>query len=243
MLFAFWLIERRVRNPLVPFSIFRRRTLTGATLVSLLLTAITSPPLFFGTLYLQRVTGTSPFVTGLAFLPESLSIVVCSALGAVLTNRIGARKSMIAGMSALIIAMLLLAQLSISDGYLHALLPGLVVLGFGLGVASVAATSAGTGAVNAAEQGLVAGLLNTAAQVGTALGLAILNTIAAADTAALKSSGQTDAPALVAGFRLAFLVSAGFSLLGVLIAAFVVTKRAKQLAQGEDDSREQRNAL
>jgi EmrB/QacA subfamily drug resistance transporter len=221
LLIVFVVIERRVHDPLVPFGIFRLPTLTGATLVSLLLTFITSPPLFFGTLYLQRVVGTSPFLTGLAFLPESLSIAICSALGARLTTRLGTRWSMIIGMSALILSMVLLAQLSVRDGYWHALLPGLVVLGFGLGVASIAATSAGMAQVNPAEQGLVAGLLNTAAQLGTALGLALLNIIAASFTVMLKSSGYTASAALVGGFRWAFFVSAGIAVVGVLVAVFV----------------------
>jgi EmrB/QacA subfamily drug resistance transporter len=221
-LLAFVVIERRVHDPLVPFGIFRLRTLTGALLVSLMLTFITSPPSFFGTLYLQQIVGTSPFLTGLAFLPESLCIAVCSVLGARLTTRLGTRWTMMIGMSALILAMILLAQLSVSDGYLHALLPGFLVLGFGLGVGSVAATSAGMAQVKATEQGLVAGLLNTAAQLGTVLGLALLDVIAASSTAVLKSSGYTDATALVAGFRWAFLVSAAVAIVGVLVAIFVV---------------------
>lgn len=221
-LLAFVVIERRVHDPLVPFSIFRSRTLTGAMLVSLLLTFLTSPPSFFATLYLQQIVGTSPFLTGLAFLPESLSIAAFSMLGARLTTRLGTRWSMMVGMSALILSLLLLAQLSVKDGYWHALLPGFVVLGFGLGVASVAATSAGMAQVNAAEQGLVAGLLNTAAQLGTVLGLALLDIIAASSTAILKSSGDTEATALIAGFRWAFFVSAGVAVVGVLVAVFVV---------------------
>jgi EmrB/QacA subfamily drug resistance transporter len=221
-LMAFIVIERRVHKPLVPFGLFRLRTLTGATLVSLLLTFITSPPLFFGTLYLQRVVNTSPFLTGLAFLPESLSIAICSALGARLTTRFGARWSIMIGMSILIVSMLLLAQLSVMNGFWHALLPGLVVLGLGLGVASVASTSAGMAQVNAAEQGLVAGLLNTAAQIGTALGLALLDTVAASSMTMLKSWGYTDASALVESFRWAFFVSAGVAGVGVLVALFMI---------------------
>jgi EmrB/QacA subfamily drug resistance transporter len=221
-LLAFVVIERRVHDPLVPFGIFRLRTLTGALLVSLLLTFLTSPPSFFATLYLQQIVGTSPFLTGLAFLPESLSIAVCSVLGARLTTRLGARWGMIIGMSALILAMILLAQLSARDGYWHALLPGFVVLGFGLGVASVAATSAGVAQVHASEQGLVAGLLTTAAQLGTILGLALLDTIAASSTTILKSSGFTDTTALIAGFQWAFAVSGGVAIVGVLVAVFVV---------------------
>ncbi len=232
-LLAFVVIERRVHDPLVPFGIFRRRTFTGAMLISLLITFITTPPSFFATLYLQQIVGTSPFLTGLAFLPESLSIAVCSVLAARLTTRLGTRWSMMIGMSALILSMLLLAQLSVNDGYWHALLPGFVVLGFGLGVASVAATSAGMAQVNAAEQGLVAGLLNTAAQLGTALGLALLDIIAASSTAILKSSGETDANALIAGFRWAFAVSAGVAIVGVLVAAFVVDHHSNSGSQQE----------
>jgi EmrB/QacA subfamily drug resistance transporter len=222
LLVAFVVIERRVHDPLVPFGIFRLRNLTGAIIISLLLTFLTSPPAFFATLYLQQVVGTSPFLTGLAFLPESLIIAICSILGARMTNRLGARQTMIIGMSALIISMLLLAQLSVTDGYLHALLPGFIVLGFGLGIGSVAATSSGMAQVKAAEQGLAAGLLNTAAQLGTVIGLALLDIIAASSTAILKSSGNSDTTALIAGFRWAFLVSAGVAVVGVLVAAFVV---------------------
>lgn len=230
-LIAFVVIEGRVHTPLVPFGIFRLRTLIGATLVSLLLTFITSPPLFFGTLYLQQVVGTSPFLTGLAFLPESLSIALCSALGARLTTRLGARWSMIIGMSVLILAMLLLSQLSVIDGYWHALLPGLVVLGFGLGVASVASTSAGMAQVKAAEHGLVAGLLNTAAQIGTALGLALLDTVAASAITLLKSWGYTDASALVESFRWAFFVSAGVAGVGFLVAVFMIDQHTNSRSQ------------
>ncbi len=222
LLLAFVVIERHVHDPLVPFGIFRLRTLTGAIIISLLLTFLTSPPAFFATLYLQQIVGTSPFLTGLAFLPESLTIAICSVLGARLTTRLGARPTMIIGMSALILSMLLLAQLTVTDGYLHALLPGFLVLGFGLGVGSVAATSAGMAQVKGAEQGLAAGLLNTAAQFGTVLGLALLDIIAASSTAILKSSGSTQTIALIAGFRWAFIVSAGVAIVGVLVAVFVV---------------------
>ena len=232
-LLAFVVIERRVHDPLVPFGIFRLRPLTGALLISLLLTFITSPPLFFGTLYLQQVVGTSPFLTSLAFLPESLSIAVCSVLGARLTTRLGTRWSMMIGMSALILSQVLLAQLSVREGYWHALLPGLIVLGFGLGVGSIAATSAGMAQVNATEQGLVAGLLNTAAQLGTALGLALLDIIAVSATAILKSSGETDVTALVAGFRWAFFVSAGVTVVGVIVTVFVIDHHSNSRSQQE----------
>jgi MFS family permease len=223
---------------LVPFGIFRFRTLTGAIIISLWLTFLTSPPAFFATLYLQRIAGASAFLTGLAFLPESLSIAVCSVLGARLTTRLGARLTMISGMSALILSMLLLAQLPVADGYRHALLPGFVVLGFGLGVGSVAAISAGMGQVKATEQGLVAGLLNTAAQLGTVLGLALLDIVAASSTAILKRSGYTDVTALIADFRWAFAVSAGVAVVGVLVAVFVVDHPPHSGSQGEQHLRQ-----
>ena len=122
------------------------------------------------------------------------------------------------------LALLCIAQLSVQDGYLHALLPGFVVLGFGLGVGSVAATSAGMAQIKSEEQGLVAGLLNTAAQLGTVLGLALLDIIAASSTAFLKRSGSTDTVALIDGFRVAFAVSAGVAIVGVLVSVFVVDR-------------------
>lgn len=125
-------------------------------------------------------------------------------------------------MGTLFLAMVVLAQLSVSDGYWYALLPGFVVLGFGLSVASVASTSAGMAQVDAARQGLVAGLLNTAAQFGTALGLAILDIVAASLTALYKSAGDITDSALIIGFRWAFAVSAGVAIIGVIIAIFVV---------------------
>ncbi|GCE07292.1 MFS transporter [Dictyobacter aurantiacus] len=218
-LLAFAFIERRVHAPLVPFAIFRRRTLTVSILVSLLLTFLTSPPSFFATLYLQQIVGASPFLTGLAFLPESLCIAVCSVIGARLTTRLGTRRSMVIGMGALLLSMLLLTTLSLGDGYLHALLPGFIVLGFGLGVGSVAATSAGMARIDDTEQGLVAGLLNTAAQLGTVLGLALLDIIAATATTMLKSISGTDIAALIGGFRWAFIVSAAVALAGILITS------------------------
>ena len=136
-------------------------------------------------------------------------------------------------MSVLVLSMIWLAQLSVRDGYWYALLAGLVVLGFGLGVASVAATSAGLAQVNEAEQGLVAGLLNTAAQLGTALGLALLDIVAASSTAILRSSGYAEAAALVAGFRWAFFVSAGVAIIGVLVTIFVVDHRSNLRAKQE----------
>ncbi|MGZ3628165.1 MAG: MFS transporter [Ktedonobacteraceae bacterium] len=179
------------------------------------------------------MVGTSAFLTSLAFLPPSLCIAICSMLGARMTNHLGARSTMIIGMSALILSMLLLAQLSVENGYLRALLPGFIVLGFGLGIGSVAATSAGMAQVKAAEHGLAAGLLNTAAQLGTALGLALLDIIAASATAILKSSEYTQANALIAGFRWAFLVSAGVAIVGVLVAVFVVD-RSNKTGKGQE---------
>ena len=117
------------------------------------------------------------------------------------------------------------------------------MLGFGLGVASVAATSAGMAQVKAAEQGLVAGLLNTAAQLGTVLGLALLDIIAASSTAILKSSGYTDATALIAGFRWAFVVSGGAAIVGVLVAIFVVDHHPNSGSQQEQHSQQKEQHL
>lgn len=172
LLCLFYIIETKVKNPLVPFAIFRRRNLTGANLIYLVLTAVNGPILFLLTLYLQGPLGYTSLEAGLAFLPASLVLAAAAPFGAWLTGRAGYRLTMAAGTFALGIAALLFARISVGGSYLTDLLPGLVLLGVGLNVASVAATVAGTARTSASQQGLASGLLNTSAQVGTALGLA-----------------------------------------------------------------------
>lgn len=221
----FYVIETKVRNPLVPFSIFRRRNVTGANLIYLVLTAVNGPTLFLLTLYLQRTLAYSPLEAGLAFLPASLVLAAAAPFGAWLTGRIGYRFTMAAGTFVLGVAVLLFTRLSVGGSYVTDLLPGLVLLGVGLNVASVAATVAGTSRLSSGEQGLASGLLNTSAQVGTALGLAVLVALSATRTTTLQGVGASPEEALVGGLQLAFLTAATLAVLGAVAVLLIVDSR------------------
>jgi len=224
LIVGFCVVEGRVRNPLVPFRIFRSRTLAGADLVTLVLSAVIGAQGFFCTLYMQQILGYSPLVTGLAFLPLTVTIMVAAGVGSTLASRGGAKVTMVSGMALLAIGMVLLARISSDGGYLGVLLPGFVFTALGLGFTFVSATIAGTSGVADGEQGLASGLINTAQQVGTALGLAILVTVAAARTGALAGGNAPSAGDLIEGYRMAFLFGGGLAALGACIALFVVRR-------------------
>jgi MFS family permease len=223
-LFVF--IEGRVKDPLVPLESLRSRRLAGANLVALVLTAATTPPMFLCTLYVQRVLGYSPAEAGLAFPPFNLSVVAGSLIGPRLTERFGARAAMVSGLFAIAVGVLLLARISPGDGP-FGLLPSFVLMGAGLGCASVASTTSGTSAADDEKQGLASGLLNAAAQVGTALGLAVIIPLSAARTDAL--GGAPPETALVEGFRIGFFGAAGVAVVGMLLALSLVRGRRGDL--------------
>ena len=226
LLAGFWLVEGRVADPIVPHRMFRSRELVGANLAAFTLTAVTSPAGVLGTLYLQQALGYPPTATGLALLPFSLAAIVGSFTGAWLTAKLRARATMAWGLVTVTGAMLLLSRIPTQrQGGLPWLVTGLVIAGSGLTCASVASTAAGTAAAAGDVQGLASGLLNTAAQIGTALGIAALVTVAAARTSALTGSGSPTAAQLVDGFRLAFLVAALVALLGALVTLLLVPKK------------------
>lgn len=216
---AFCVIEGRVKNPLVPFAIFRRRNVAEANLIYLVLTAVNGPVLFLLTLYLQDTLGYTPLEAGLAFLPASLVLIAAAPLGAWLTSRGGYRLAMGSGTFTLGVAVLLFSRLTTNGSYATDLLPGLLLLGVGLNVASVAASVAGTSGLDAGEQGLASGLLNTSAQIGTALGLAAFVMLSAGRMNTLGLSGASPDEALVGGLRLALLAAATLA----FVAAIVVT--------------------
>jgi EmrB/QacA subfamily drug resistance transporter len=224
LLAAFPVVERRVAEPLAPPAVFRSPELVGSNLVAFTLTAVTSSAGLLATLYLQQVLGYSPSATGLALLPFSLAVIVGSFAGGWLVGRIAARSTMLAGLVAVAAAMLLVTAISAGGGVVY-LVVGVSLAGAGLGCASVAATATGTAAVSADRQGLASGLLNTAAQIGTAIGIAALATLAAARTRALAGTADPGAAQLVAGFRLAFLIAAALSLAGSLAAVLLVQRR------------------
>ena len=227
LLVLFVAIERWVENPLVPLGVFRSRPLLGANLVALTLTAATTPPMLLCTLYVQQVLGYPPAEAGLVFPPFNLAVIGGSLLGPRVVAWAGPRITMVCGLLAISAgAVCFLGIAPHSGGYLLYLIPGFVLMGSGLGCASVASTASGTAAADGGLQGLASGLLNSAAQIGTVLGLAVLVPLSAARTDALAGKLPVDA-ALVEGFRLAFLGAVAIAACGIIISA-LLTQQEKQ---------------
>ena len=218
----FLLVERRSVDPLVPFRLFRLPTLAGTDLTAFMVSTLVSATPFFLTLYIQRVLELTPVETGLAFLPMALTIMATSALAARLAEPIGVKPLLLAGLAALIGGSLFLSRLPVAGSYVGDVLPGMTLFAVGLALSYTTTTIGGTAGVPDGDQGLAGGLLNTFNQVGGALGLAVLATVAA--VASERASGAADA-ALVAGLRAAFLVAVAFAALGVVIATTLIRER------------------
>jgi len=222
LLVGFVVVERWVRYPLVPLGIFRSRVLLGANLVALVLTAATTPPMLLCTLYVQQVLGYPPAEAGLVFPPFNLAVIGGSLLGPRLVTRLGPRATMACGLLAIAAGSLCLLGISRhGGGYLLYLVPSFILMGSGLGCASVASTASGIAAADGGLQGLASGLLNSAAQIGTVLGLAILIPLSAARSEALAGTVPAGA-ALVEGFRLAFFGAAGIAACGIVISVLLI---------------------
>jgi EmrB/QacA subfamily drug resistance transporter len=223
-------IERRSKAPLVRLSIFRVRTLAAADAVLLLVASGMFGMFFFASLYVQEILGYSPLKAGLAFLPITAGIVIGAGVAQPLIKRIGVRNVSIVGITLAAAGMVLLTQLPVHGSYLADLLPGLLPMSIGMGLTFVPITLLGTGGVADNDAGLASGLFNTAQQVGGSLGLAILSTLAATQTASLlSSSGHVGAAghqaALVSGYHVAFAAAAVMLAAGAIILAVVVRQR------------------
>ena len=223
LLAAFLFVEGSVSDPLVPLRVFRVRDLSGSALVAFANTATTSPVGILAVLYLQEVLDYSPTLAGLLGLPFSISVVAGSFLGSRLAGTLGARRTMALGLLGICAATLVTAGISAEVGLTY-VVSGAALSGLALGCSAVAATTRGTSAVGAGERGLASSLLNSSAQVGTALGVAILFTIAAARTSALSGVEPTS-QALVEGYRLAFFVGAALAVAGALGALLLVREK------------------
>jgi MFS family permease len=208
VLWAFIRIEARASNPLLPLDLARTPAFASANLVALVLTATTTPPLFVCVLYLHHMRDLSPTVTGLAFAPVNLAVIAGSVVGPRLVGWVGNRRAMAAGLLMVAVGGAAIgAILDVRGQALVALVAAFVVLGGGLGVASVASTAQGIAAAGDARAGVASGILNTAAQVGTAVGLAVLVSLAAARTDVLSTT-STQQEALVGGYRWAAAAAA-----------------------------------
>jgi EmrB/QacA subfamily drug resistance transporter len=223
---AFVVIELRSRAPLVPFRLFRLRTLTGANVVGILLGASLFSMFFFITLYMQQVLGYSPIHAGLSYLPLALTIVVAAGLGGQLVTRFGFKPVLAVGMALVALGLVWFSRVSVGGGFLTDILGPSLLAAAGLGFGFVTSTIAAVSGVKAQEQGLASGLINTSQQIGGALGLAVLSTIATTRTHDLiAGGGNSVAKALTDGFQSAFLGGAVIAGLGVVATLVLIRTR------------------
>jgi EmrB/QacA subfamily drug resistance transporter len=216
----FLAIEGRfAARPLMPLGIFRSRPLSSANAIVFLLGAGMFGMWFFVSLYLQQVLGYSPLEAGLAFLPMTLTIIAGSTIASRVTSRRGAKPLLVGGMALQAVGLLLFAQVSPDGSYLSDVLAPSLITAAGMGAAFVPVTITAMAGVAPGEAGLASGLVNTSRQMGGALGLAILATVATARTDSLGGHG---AAALTAGYQRAFEIGAGFAIAGALVALFAL---------------------
>jgi len=229
LLLGFVVWELRHPEPLMRFSIFRVRTVLGANITGFILgTALFSMFLIL-TLYMQQVLGYSAIQTGVAYLAVAGTSIIWANVAAALVNKVGVKPLIIVGMALLTVGMLLFTQISVDGTYWANLFPGFLIIGAGIAFAFVPITIAALAGIKASEAGLASGLLNTSQQVGGAVGIAVLSTVAISQTSDSVSSGTAVPNALVDGFQVAFWVGAAIAFAGVL-AAIVFIRREELTA-------------
>jgi EmrB/QacA subfamily drug resistance transporter len=228
LLVGFVVRETRAKDPLMSFSIFRIRTVAGANIAGFILgTALFSMFLML-TLYMQQVLGYSPIKTGVAYLAVAGTAIFWSIVAQTIVTRIGVKPVLVAGMAFLTAGLVYFTQVSVDGSYLGDLLPGFLLVSVGLSFAFVSISIAALAGIEAKDAGLASGLLNTSQQIGGALGIAILSSVAIAQTNDAAKAGDAVPTALTSGFQAAFWVGAAIAAVGVLASLFLV--RTEELA-------------
>jgi EmrB/QacA subfamily drug resistance transporter len=232
LLVGFVVWELRHSEPLMRIGVLRIKTVTGANVAGFILGTATFSLFLMLTLYMQQVLGYGPMKTGVAYLPVAGGAIVTSAIAAQLVTRIGVKPVLLIGMISLTAGLLYFTQVSVGGSYLGDLLPGFLLVAVGLGFSFVPISIAALAGIQPAEAGLASGLINTSQQIGGALGIAALSTIATTRTTDALATGSTHASALVTGFHGAFL--AGMIIAAVGIVATLTLIRRDELEQGAE---------
>jgi len=223
LLATFVAIELRTPKPLMPFSIFRIRTLTGANVVGLLVGASLFSMFFFISLYMQQVLGYSAIHAGLSYLPLALLIMASAGIASQLVTKIGYKPVLAIGLLFIVAGLTWFSRVSVGGGFTTDILGPSLFAAAGLGFAFVTTTIAAVSGVEESEAGLASGLINTSQQIGGALGLAVLSTVAISRTEDVLASGDPDRiNALTEGFQSAFLGGAGIALLGFVLTLILI---------------------
>jgi MFS family permease len=220
--FVAW--ELRHPEPLMRFGILRTKTVAGANVAGFILGTAIFAMFLMLTLYMQQVLGYSPMKTGVAYLAVAGSAIIWSAVAAQLVTRLGVKPVLVTGMVALSGGLAWFTQVSVGGSYLTDLLPGFLLVGVGLGFSFVPISIAALAGVRLNEMGLASGLINTSQQIGGALGIAALSTIATSTTSDAISSGTAQAQAAVDGFQAAFIAGLIIAVIGV-VASLVLIRR------------------
>jgi EmrB/QacA subfamily drug resistance transporter len=228
LLAAFVAREATAKAPLMPLRIFRSRSVSGANAVQVLAVAGMFGLFFLGALYLQRILGYDALEIGVAFLPSTLTMGVLSLrYSGRLVMRFGARNTLIPGLLLVFAGLVLFTRVPVDGSYLTDVMPAVILIGLGAGTAFPALMTLAMSAATPSDAGLASGLVNTTAQVGGALGLAVLATLSASRTDQLASQGQSTAAALAGGYHLAFWIGAALVLAGIAVALVVLRPAPK----------------
>jgi EmrB/QacA subfamily drug resistance transporter len=230
LLTSFILIEQRSKAPLIRLNLFKIRSLLTSNVVMFLAMSGMFAMFFFNTLYIQRVLGYAPLKAGLAFLPFTAGVIVSAGLSSQFAPRLGVRQVAGLGMTLTAIGLGLLTQLPVHGTYLADVLPAMILTSLGMGATFMPMTLIATTGLHDSDQGLASGLFNTSQQVGGALGLAVLTTIAASATSGSTSS---QAQTLVSGFHWAFAGGALFVLSALTVMVATLRKRHVALIEAE----------
>src|SRR5207237_1694655 len=223
---AFFAIELRSKAPLLPRRTFRLRTLAASNVSGLLMGGAIFSQFFLLTLYMQEVLHYSAIKTGVAYIGLTLSIIVFSAASQALVTRIGVRRVLPVGLALSAVALVLFARLPVHGHYVADLFPAFIICGLGLALAFVPMSIGALTGVSQADAGVASGLINTNQQIGGAIGVAAVTTIATTFTAHYVDShvGATafNGAALTHGFQIAFYALAGLAALGAALAAVLL---------------------
>jgi EmrB/QacA subfamily drug resistance transporter len=233
LLAAFVVWELRHPEPLMRFGILQIRTVSGANAAGFIMGTAMFAMFLMLTLYMQQVLGYSAMKTGVAYLAVAGTAIVWSAVAAQLVTRVGVKPVLVIGMTTLTAGLVYFTQVSVGGSYLSDLLPGFLLIAIGIGFSFVPISIAALAGVQAAEAGLASGLINTSQQIGGALGIAALSTIATSRTDDALASGTALPSALVDGFQGAFIAGVGIAAIGIVAALLLIRRDELEQAPAE----------
>jgi EmrB/QacA subfamily drug resistance transporter len=231
LLIAFLVVESRAKDPLMPFRIFKVSTVAGANVAGLLLGAVVFANFFLLTLYVQNVLQWSALKTGLTFIATAGSAVLWAGLAQMLVTRIGAKKVMAMGFIATIAGLLWYTQIPVHASYWTDLLPGYLLIGFALPFSFIPVSIAALAGVEQREAGLASGLINTAQQVGGAIGVAVTSSVLLTHSDTLLKEGRSFPEAWTSGTRWGFWVTVGIAVVGLVATLVLIQDKEMPTAE------------